>query len=104
MLNNERWFLEQASWKALFQSLIVTDSRFSARSEIALSLLHLRQTVEYEKRSKVTSTYVSCVMVSTRLLAAVSTTTTGRGLLEEQTQRFADQTLEIERNIAPISP
>ena len=41
-------------------------------------------------------------MITIRLLAAVSNT--GRGVLEEHAQRFADQTLEIKRNIAPISP
>ena len=54
-----------------------------------------------EKRSDITSTYLLCYMIITRLLASASTK--DRARMEEEAQELAGHTLELERVTMPTS-
>jgi hypothetical protein len=56
----------------------------------------------HEMQVDVTSTYLSCCMIITRLLAAVSAKE--RASMEEEAQQLASQTFELERVAMPVSP
>lgn len=56
----------------------------------------------HEMRSDITSTYLSCCMIITRLLAALSANE--RVSMEEEAQQLASQTFELERATTPLSP
>ncbi|TAQ84040.1 hypothetical protein B7494_g7626 [Chlorociboria aeruginascens] len=153
LLNNERCFLEQDIWQAVFQSLInKEDSPIADRSEIVITLFKFKSFIpglvmdvtnlichtpsvsaeaiieltsrirahrsrfllwlsrwkalvdcapymtpgsaEFDRRSKVFATYLSCHMLSNRLLAAVSAME--RKELEKETQCLAGQMLKLE--------
>jgi len=152
LLNDERCFLEDEPWKAVFQSIIVEGSLISDRSEIVINLLILKccvpgafhdttkvichpedaetpdvimlaariralradllqwhddwelllrcaprihpGSVEYDRRCKVFATYLSCLMLSSRLLAAISPHE--RQQLEADTQQLARQMMDLE--------
>src|SRR5277367_283871 len=149
LLNNEKCFLAQPAWQAVFQSLIVPGpSEISDRSETVVSLLILKSrvsalfaeitapvcnpqaydssqlsllvsqasalradllqwrssyehllahtpipcvgTVQYNKRCELISTYISCSMISNRLLVAISFGSSESVRLEQETQLLAE--------------
>jgi hypothetical protein len=163
LLNNEKCFLAQPAWRAVFQSLVVPGPlELSDRSETAVSLLILKSRVsalfadvtlpvcnpndyepmqlnllvsqasalradlllwrsnyehllaytpvpcvsiqEYDKRCEIMSTYISCSMISNRLLIAVSFGSAGSASLEEETQLLAAHMLELEMQVKDVCP
>ena len=56
----------------------------------------------HEMRSDIMSTYLSCRMIVTRLLAALSTEELAS--MEEEAQQLASQTFELERVTTAVSP
>lgn len=163
LLNNERCFLAQPIWQAVFQSLIVPgqeeitdrsqtvvfllilkcrvsalfaditdpvchpeaynpsqlDSLVSQASSLRTDLLQWRSnyehllvhtripcvgSLEYNKRCEIMSTYMSCSMISNRLLTAVSFLASKSRELEAETQLMAHQTLELEQQVKDVCP
>jgi hypothetical protein len=161
LLNNEKCFLAQPDWQAVFQSLIVPNQEeISDRSHTVVSLLILKSrvsalfaditdpvchpeayntaqlvsliaqasalrtdllqwrstyehlltytpvplvgSIEYIKRCEIMSTYISCSIISNRLLTAVSFRSGESAGLEAETQVMAHQTLELEGQVKDV--
>jgi hypothetical protein len=154
LFNNERCFLEQDAWHAVFRSAIVEDVLISDRSEIVIELMILKSNIpglfhdvtniiyspdpdaacintiihrlnmlredlskwntsyehllscappmypgsaEYDRRVKVFATYLSCMILPSRLLGALNPTE--RVELEEETQIYTNQMLDLELEV-----
>jgi hypothetical protein len=154
LLNNERCFIEQKSWKAVLRSVVEESSSIADRSEVVVELLCLKANIpgffvditniicgpnrdlghinkiairlrhqrvellkwhcnyesilnwgprifpgsaQYDSHCKVFATYLSSIMISTRLLAAISPSE--RPELEEETQGYANQMQDLELEV-----
>jgi hypothetical protein len=159
LLNNERCFLEQESWRAVLRSVIKDDALISDRSDIVIELMILKSNIpgffvdvtqiiknrddpdraaidkvacqirqlrvdllkwhssyefllscapeifpgsaEYDRRCKVFATYLSCLIISSRLLGALSPTE--RTELEDETQILVGQMIDLELEVKSTS-
>lgn len=158
LFNNERCFLEQDAWHAVFRSAILEDALISDRSAIVIELMILKSNIpglfhdvtnilyspdpdsayinsttnklcklredmvkwnasyeyllscvppiypgsaEYDRRCKVYATYLSCMILPSRLLGALNPTE--RVELEEETQIYTNQMLDLELEVNSTS-